>query len=262
MLTRTERTLFKSLTLKKGREEHGIFLVEGSRSVREVLASRFEPRIVLHTRQFGGEPDGRALLDAVARRQIRVEVVSPGELSAVTDTVHASGVAAIVEMRRNEPGSLWDTRSGKVLVIALDAVSDPGNVGAMIRTADWFGADGVVLGHGCVDVYNPKVVRSTMGSLFHLPVLTDVDLRDTVQEARNAGVRVVATGMSGSPHSGGDWEKLLVVFGSEAHGVSPAILSIVDATMTIPRLGNAESLNVSVACGIILSDLRRGSAHR
>jgi TrmH family RNA methyltransferase len=136
-------------------------------------------------------------------------------------------------------------------------VSDPGNLGTILRTCDWFGVDAVLLGKGCVSLYNEKVVRSTSGSIFHLPIYEDVDLLKTLPELKNNGFTLVSTVMDGEsliqtllP------EKTVLVLGNEAHGVNEAVKKISDRQVSIPRFGNAESLNVGVACAVFLSQWR------
>ncbi|MGA9119592.1 MAG: RNA methyltransferase [Bacteroidota bacterium] len=257
MLTQAERKLYKSLSMKKHRAENGLFLVEGMRAVGEVLHSGFIPRVVLHTKEFQAGPEGGTLLGAFRKEGVRIEAVSVKELAPIVDTVQAQGIAAIVEMKRWTLDGLLPLHGPGMLLVALDAVSDPGNVGTMIRTADWFGVDGVILGKGCVDMYNAKVVRGSMGSIFHLPIVEDVDLQQAISSAREAGFQTYATGVAGINEVSGDAGRLMIVFGNEAHGISQGIRGLVDGTIAIPRFGRAESLNVSVACGAILWNVRR-----
>ena len=147
---------------------------------------------------------------------------------------------------------------GDRLLLALDAVSDPGNVGTIIRTADWFGAGGVLLGRGCVEPFNEKVVRATAGSLFHIPIVDEVELLEVLAQAKATGFRVVVAAAGGSV-SLSDWrpaKRNVLVVGSEAHGVSADIRDSADVTVAIPRYGRAESLNAGVAAAILLAHTR------
>ena len=162
---------------------------------------------------------------------------------------------AVVEQHK-KPVSAEVLREA-VFIVALDEVGDPGNLGTILRTCDWFGVDAVLLSKGCVSLYNEKVVRSTSGSIFHLPIYEDVDLIKTLPELKNNGYTVIATGMDGElltqtllPN------KTVLVLGNEAHGVSDAVKKISDHQVSIPRFGNAESLNVGVACAVFLSQWR------
>lgn len=164
---------------------------------------------------------------------------------------------AQVEIVRHDVQKFWSP--GHRLVLALDGVADPGNLGTILRTADWFGAAGVVLSPGCVDPFNEKVVRSTVGSLFHLPVVSDIHLPDALREARSAGFAVVVADVKGAIALD-DWRppaRSLLVLGSESQGVSTAVAELADVAVSIPRHGQAESLNVAVAAGILLQHSRR-----
>jgi TrmH family RNA methyltransferase len=143
--------------------------------------------------------------------------------------------------------------------VAVDAMSDPGNLGSIIRTCDWFGMDGILIGKDSVELYNPKVVRSTMGGLFHLPVAQDVDLPVALTRAKELGYTVYATKTEGRAHFDriAYASKSVVVFGNEAWGISDAVRASADASVSIRRYGSAESLNAGVACGIVLSAMRK-----
>ncbi len=257
MLTNADRKLYRSLSVKKYRDEHRLFLVEGRRSVQEALASDFDIRVVIATSSFLKEHGERPLTAAIKKRRVTLEEMSEKEFAAIADTVHAQGVGAIVEVRKTSLlGILSKDRPG-ALIVALDAVADPGNVGTIIRTCDWFGVDGILLGEGCVDLYSPKVVRGTMGSIFHIPVAEGVSLEKSMTLAREAGFRTVVTDTSAPEQPRARGAKVLVIFGNEAHGVSKGLQVMADETIAIPRFGKAESLNVSVACGVVLAELQR-----
>jgi len=256
MLTNADRKIYRSLSVKKFRDEHRLFLVEGKRSVQEAISSDFEIKLILATAAFLKDPDGRSIIAGAKKRKAKTEEMSEREFSALADTVHAQGIAAIVETKRASfPGILARDRPGALLV-ALDAVADPGNVGTIIRTCDWFGVDGIILGEGCADLYNPKVVRGTMGSVFHLPVAEGVNLEKSLPLARDAGYRVLATDAASHDQLPADQRKSILVFGNEAHGISKVVRALCDRSIAIPRYGRAESLNVSIACGVLLAQLR------
>ena len=145
------------------------------------------------------------------------------------------------------------------VVVALDIIGDPGNLGSIIRSADWFGVQAVLLGRQSVDLYNPKVVRSTMGSIFHLPIVQDLDLLAALSHARELGYTIYGADTEGETH----FDKVrfaqrsVIVLGNEAWGLSDAVRKLTDVRVAIRRYGSAESLNVGVACGILLSGLHR-----
>ena len=147
------------------------------------------------------------------------------------------------------------------LMVILDGVQDPGNVGTIIRTADAFGAGLVILTKGCADVYNSKVLRSTMGSVFHLPVVREVGLDELIAFLREKQIFTAVTAIDSSASSAAHTDlarrPLAVIFGSEARGVSPELIRVSEAKVKISTPGRAESLNVAVAAGILLYEAGR-----
>jgi RNA methyltransferase, TrmH family len=151
-----------------------------------------------------------------------------------------------------DPSALF--KPGTKLVVALTAVRDPGNAGSVIRVADAAGAHGVVMSSDSVDLFNPKVVRASVGSIFHLPISTGQDLSKTISAAREAGMQVLAADANGVSLFGGvDLAKpTLWVFGNEAWGIPAEVLELVDAVVSIPIYGQAESLNLATASAVCL----------
>jgi TrmH family RNA methyltransferase len=165
-------------------------------------------------------------------------------------------VFAIVRKSKEPLQSLIAEPQG--LVVVLDGVQDPGNVGTIIRSADAAGAAGVVLGAGCADVYNPKTIRSTMGSLFHLPIV-EGELQSLLPEAKAAGVRLVSTSLQAaySCYSYDFTQPVWLVIGNEGKGISGTTAQLVDDAITIPMQGQAESLNAAMAATILLFEAMR-----
>jgi TrmH family RNA methyltransferase len=260
-LTRTRFKELRALSQKKVRESEGLFVVEGFRVVREAEASQFQVVEVLHTGEVDADPEGAALL-ARLRRRCAVTRLTGREMDAIADTRTAQGIVAVVR-RRGTPDSPLQG-AGHGFIVALDAVSDPGNAGAIIRTCDWFGADAVVLGLNSVELYNPKVIRATAGSIFHLPIVDGIDLPPFLETARTRGYTVLVTDLGGTedPDSVSLGGRSIMVLGNEAWGVCEAVRRQADARVRIPRFGAAESLNVAVAAGVLLSAFRRRRGER
>ncbi len=256
-LSQAEGRSLQKLLRKKFRSSEGLFVVETPHLVEEALASDWRVETVVMTESFIENAHAGGILEAADRRKVAVRKGREAVVRQFTETVTSPGVFAVVHQRK----PVWSARRGEGIFIALDGVSDPGNVGTIIRTADWFAADAVILGDGCAELYNPKVLRATMGSLFHLPVYEKVDLVRLVQEFRKEGGTVVAAVVSGGhPMQAAKVPGLsLLLFGSEAAGIRDELRPLVDHAVTIPRHGRAESLNVAISCGIILSHLRFSS---
>jgi TrmH family RNA methyltransferase len=254
-LSRPKLKYLRSLQQKKFRDREKRFIVEGFRLTSEALDSDFVVEEVFYTAGFLENAEHAALVQRCRKGKRETIEVRTRELERFADTVTAQGVAALVRQRHFRLEDVVQTNRRRQVIIALDALAEPGNVGTIIRTGDWFGASGILLGRGTVELYNPKVVRSTMGSIFHLPIVSDVDLEDAVAQIRKQGFRVFAATVDGD----GRYDetslasKAMLIIGNETQGVSQAVLSLADERITIPRVGRAESLNAGVAAGILLA---------
>lgn len=258
-LSKTVLKDLSALSQKKYREERQEFIVEGARVVREALRSHYSVLEVFATEEFRGTPAGKEIAAEAIAKGTRWTETSRRELEAFTETVHAQGVAALLGCRSVDPTELLGIEDTVSTIAAFDAVADPGNAGTMIRTCDWFGVNGIFLGANSVELHNPKVVRASMGSLFHLPVAEEVDLPSALSLARDRGYTVYVADASGEQHFDRTHfaGKSVIVFGNEAWGVSDQVRSMATVHLAIRRYGAAESLNVGVACGVILSGLHR-----
>ena len=231
-------------------------MVEGWRALKEVLSSSSKVEIVGVLSRYLEDPDYKGILSKLEERGAVVRELVDVELNALADTVHAQGVIAVVHQKQSSFDP--DVLKKATLVVVADSVGDPGNLGSIIRSSDWFNIDLLLLGKGCVELHNDKVVRSTVGSIFHLPIVEGVELSQTLRLLKEHQFSVIALSGDGK-HSYDDRPmagKLAIVLGSEAHGVSPAVRALVDDIVRIPRYGKAESLNVGVACGIVLARVR------
>lgn len=245
--------LWASLLQKKGRDEIGCFLVEGVQSIKEALQSEADVLTVLYHEERP-IPD-----DLIPYRQTGDWIaVAESVLRKCSDTEQPQGVIAIVKKLSFQDGNEDILRTSTPLIIALDGVQDPGNVGTIIRSADAVGADAVILGKGSVDLYNPKTVRSTMGSLFHLAVL-EADLMELLPKWKEWGIHLFGAGLNGSVscYEAKLNEGVCWVMGNEARGLSPEVKAWLDSEVTIPMPGRSESLNVAMAATVLLFETMR-----
>lgn len=251
MLTKADIKLVRSLADRAERAASGLFVVEGAKMVHEALESDMHVERVFATRGTG--------IDWGARlKSISAEEVSPAEMERLSHMKTPPGLLALVRIPERR---FNDAVFGHELILALDGVQDPGNLGTIIRIADWFGIGGIVCSPGSADCYNPKVVQATMGALFRIAVHY-LPLPGFLSSAVSSGTQVFATALEGEdiyhahlPAAG------VVVMGSESHGVSPQVLSLIPRKLFIPpypagRQGS-ESLNVATATAIICSEFRR-----
>lgn len=239
-------SFLKSLQQKKHRKAHGLFLVEGQKSVTDFLQSDFYTiKTVYHT-----ENPASKMLKVLGN--IKFQEVSARELEKISSLNTPQEVIALVEipeLQKLEPQTL----AGK-FTLMLDGVQDPGNLGTIIRTADWFGITQIICSEDTVDVYNPKVVQATMGSLSRIRVdYTDMllllpQIKQTVFGAMLDGENIYQTdfGTEG-----------LILLGNEGNGIRPEIQPLISKKITIPRAGKAESLNVAIATAIFCNEISR-----
>lgn len=260
MLSKTRFQTLLQFTRKKERAASGTFFVEGWRWLEEALALGEPPECVLVTPDAARSTREAELLERARSRAREFFEVTPDQLGRLTDNVSAPGVAALVRWRPQTADAFLATVSGpgSALVLALDAVADPGNAGTIVRTADWFGANGVVFGGESVEPTNPKTVRSTMGSLFHLPVAEVNALETITGRLKEAGFVVVGAALDGEELPAFRWsERCVLVVGNEASGIRPGVLATLDRRVRIPAFGRAESLNAGVAAAVLVADWRR-----
>lgn len=256
-ITKEKLKSIRKLSQKKFREIENKFIVEGSKIIREALASDWTTESVLVTNEFFSNPSNNDLFKIIEKEGVPVFQISPNDLDAMTDTVTAQGIAAIVQEKKTHNINLETLNLPDSVIVAVDRISDAGNLGTIIRTCDWFRIDALLIGQDSVELFNPKVVRGTMGSIFHFPIYRNVDLMRWLSNTKTLGYGVYTATMNGSPlHSQNYSRKSVFVFGSESHGVSDEILTIADAKITIPKFGKAESLNVAVACGIVIANFK------
>jgi len=257
MLTKNRIKQLASLRDSKSRHEQGLFLVEGVKWVSEMLHSDFFLEEVIATTDWAREH-----LPLLHAKEIPLQVVSEAELKKVSSLVTPNAVIAVVRIPKVTFNQA-DIQSG--LSLMLDGIRDPGNLGTIIRIADWFGIRHILCSHECVDLYNPKVIQASMGSLMRVRV-TYHDLPGFL-ESLPPGIPVYGAVLDGENIMN---EKLqspgILVIGNESRGISPQLLSFVSRRIKIPAFGEAEaggkaeSLNASVAAALICYEFRRGDS--
>lgn len=249
---------FQKLLQKKYRQLGKQFLVEGTHLVQEALASEWSIDALLVTQGYMSKEEYSAIARQASKKNILVNEVTDRELEKLSDAVTSQGIVGIVRQKDVDVESVLKRSGKQSLVVALDGVADPGNVGTIIRTCDWFGVTGILLSTDTVELYNPKVVRATMGSIFHLPIIADADLSNMLPRMKKEGMTILAASLEGKsmfdvrPLP----ERAVLLFGNEARGVSAELQRYVSENVTIPRFGKAESLNVASACAAILTAIR------
>lgn len=246
----------RGLYSKKARRAAGQAVVEGVHPLEEALRAGWRVVTVLYAPRLQGRPEGQDLLRRLEQAGARLVAVTEEVLDRVAETDSPQGVVATVVVR--EASLAHVARPGGLLVVC-DGLQDPGNLGTIWRTAHAFGAAGLVLTAGSVEPFNPKIIRSAAGSVFHLPVVTGVEPARLLSALRRSGYRVaVADAGSGQPPDRQDLTgSLALVIGSEATGPSALVLAEADVRLRIAMPGEAESLNAAVAGAILLYEAVR-----
>jgi len=246
MLSKTHTKYIQTLQHKKFRDEHGLFLAEGPKVVMDLLNSRkFICKEIFALHNWIAE-QGKALSTL---RDTEINVVEDFELQKISSLSTAHDVVAVFEKRK----PVNDFKPDSKITLALDTIQDPGNLGTIIRIADWFGIENIVCSIGCADMYNAKVVQSTMGSLGRVNVVY-TDLVTWLQG--NNAVKIYSASLEGKDVKAfGKLKEGILIIGNEANGVSGEVMELVNEQINIPGVGEAESLNAAVATGIILSHI-------
>jgi len=240
----------KQLKTKKGRKETGLFLVEGEKFVTEIPESWEIQRYVM-AKRFA---EGRELL--CYKERAPVEIVRDSLFDSLADTVTPQGIIAVCQQKHWPISQLLAAGS---FILMGEQLNDPGNIGALIRTAAAAGAAGVILSAGSGDIYNPKVLRAAAGAVLRIPVVTDVLIPDAIGQLKQAGYAVYAAHPRGDtlPYSLDLRGSFCWLVGSESHGISNEAAALADAWVRLPMAGEVESLNASVAGSLLLYEAVR-----
>lgn len=248
MISKSWLKLIKSLQIKKFRIKEGLFLVEGAKSVLELLHSDFKVKAIFCTESFFEEYSNQ-----LSGYKNIVELAKEEDLEAGGTFSSNNSVIAVAHINPSKQLSLNENEYG----LMLDEVKDPGNLGTIIRIADWYGINKIICSPGCVDFYNPKVISSTMGSFTRVKLLY-TDLVQYLREQKKKPL-LIGTFMKGKniheykfPSSG------FIVMGNESSGISREVEAFIDEKITIPNFGKAESLNVAIATAIVTDNMKRG----
>ena len=251
MLTKAELQRLRSLRDKKHREALGLFVVEGEKVVAELLAAGFTFERVYVTSDGDTAPPLRLARPAAGAPRLQVTAITAGEMARASHVPTPSGVLAVGKISRVPlaPGAL-----DRGLTLALDGVQDAGNVGTLLRIADWFALDRGILSPDCADLFHQKVINASMGSFARVQAHT-VDLAAVLATTR---VPVLGCDLTGDAvHALPALRDAVIAIGSEGSGLTSAVRTLVTHYVTIPRFGGAESLNAGVAAAIVCDNLRR-----
>ncbi len=245
MLSKSQISFIKSLHQKKFRKEHSLFIIEGIKSIIEFIPSAYQIHSIYFLAQY------ESLLPKLPPN-IKLFEVNNAELEKISTLQAPQGILALVNIPEITPFDKGTLNNNFSLV--LDGIQDPGNLGTIIRTADWFGFKNVICSLNTVEVYNPKTVQSTMGSLCRV----NVSYQDLPVWLSDIKIPIFGAMLDGNSLYQTKWgTEGLVILGNEGQGVSPEVNKMINHPVTIPRVGGAESLNVAVSAAIFCADISR-----
>lgn len=235
-----------ALAVKKERDKTGLFSLEGERLVSEINDTDMIEYVIISESYKGDYPYIK-----------NVYLTSDSVFERMSDTVNPQGIVAVCHKFKYDIESAFDKKNP--LFVILENLQDPGNLGTIIRTADAAGADGIFLSKGSVDLYNPKVVRASMGSVFHLPIYTNVDVDATLNHCRENKIHTLAAHLGGknTPYDTDLTKSTAILIGNEGSGLTPATATMSDELVKIPMPGKAESINASVAASLLIYEAVR-----
>jgi len=258
MITSTSNGKVKRLVSlkkkKKLRDSEGVFLVEGVRMFREAPEDML---LEIYATQAFMEKEGKLVKDKAAASGIAEELLADPVFAYVSDTKTPQGILCVVRQAKRD---MEEISGGKnPLLLVLDNIQDPGNLGTIIRTAEGAGVTGIMMSGDCVDIYNPKTIRSTMGSVYRMPFVYVHDLAETISGLQAGGIRFFAAHLEGScvydevSYAG----KSAFLIGNEGNGLRAETLACADQYIRIPMCGQVESLNAAVAASVLMFEAAR-----
>ena len=242
----------KKLKEKKYRDQMGEFIIEGIKLVKEAIEEKAKiKKIVVCEDCINDGTIDQNLMYEIAR----FDCIGVNEkvFKSLTDVTSPQGILAVIEKNQNEQISYNED-----IIVVLDGIQDPGNLGTILRTVDSINLKQIILSENTADPYNPKVVRSTMGAIFRVNIIESKNILETLKEIKKNKFKIMATSLDteDSIYSV-DYKKKVIIIGNEANGVSKKVLDLADEKIKIPMLGKTESLNAAVATGIVLYEYVR-----
>ena len=243
----------RKLKEKKYRDANNEYLIEGIKLIKEAVEEKAKIKLIVVCEESieDGDIDQKLLYEIAKYDCI---YVNKKVFSILTDVQNPQGILAVIEKKNNEENINYK----EDIIVVLDGIQDPGNLGTILRTIDSVGLSQVIVSKETADSYNPKVVRSTMGAIFRVNVIESEDLLQTLKNLKKHKYKIMATSLeTNNSIYDVEYNKIVIVIGNEANGVSKNVLEYADEKIKIPMLGKTESLNASVATSIILYEYVR-----
>ncbi len=243
----------KKLHQRKYRQKYGQYIIEGIRIIDDALLDNIKIEYILFCDELLKTANGKELLQVLLKKDLKIYHIPDKMFQDISDTQTPQGIMAVLPCQSYKlQDIITDTER---FLIVLDRIQDPGNLGTIIRTADAAGVNAVLMSKGCTDLYNLKTIRSTMGSVFHFPVLQDIgDIREIIVQLKKNNFKIISTDLNTEKYyyQADYYGKIAIIIGNEANGILPEVLELSDTVVKIPIIGKAESLNASIAASIIM----------
>ncbi len=247
MLSKSQISFVNALHQKKHRKEQNLFIAEGSKSIIEFTQSNYIVNTIFHTSEATPKLYNLS-------QKVKLQEVSESELKKISTLTSPHDALALIQIPERT-NTVQESFTGK-FVLVLDGIQDPGNLGTIIRTADWFGFSDIICSTDTVDAYNPKVVQASMGSLSRISVY-HADLNEFFA---NANMTIFGTLLDGrSVYETNFGKEGYIILGNEGNGISEKVKALINTAVTIPKFGGAESLNVAISAAIICSEIKRNN---
>ncbi len=244
-----------NLQQKKYRDKHGLFMLEGVRNAELAIASASEIQMCFVTEKAMQNDRAQSIVNQLEKTSCLVYTVPESIYHKISDTESPQGLMLVIKMMNTSLDELLPTESKSPFYLVLDRLQDPGNIGTIIRTADAMGVSGILCLNKTCDIFSPKVVRSAMGSLFNVPIVTKLSEIELLRFVQKNSLKLYATALDKTAVScwNADFTSgCVVILGNEANGICRELLDSADEKIYIPMAGNAESLNVANACSMII----------
>ncbi|MFA5524192.1 MAG: RNA methyltransferase [Tissierellales bacterium] len=247
----------KALHRKKERWTKKSFFVEGIRAVKDCIDSNANISSLVYSDMLSSINGGKELFNELDLGKYKTNYISDKLFAEISDTEKPQGILAVVHYDLKKIDDI--VRKNENFIILLDRVQDPGNMGTIIRTADAFGSNGIIVTEGCVDIFNPKTIRATMGSIFHIPIVHYKNANEAIKDLRARDITVISTSLDAKAYSFDvDFKRdFALVIGNEASGVSDEVIDDSDMLIKIPMPGKSESLNAAIASSVIMYEVLR-----
>lgn len=246
--------LAASLKQKKYRDEHDLFLAEGLRLCEEAIKSDYQLEFCICNKEEMNHTRMQVLQEQLQRKNCSIYQVNKQIYDKISDTKEPQGILLVIKKQVFCFQNLVE-KTKKPSIIVLDGIQDPGNLGTVIRTADAAGCSGIIMMKNTVDLFSTKAIRATMGSVFHLPIVLGVEPEKLAMFTAENDIKLFVTALDAKAKSYFDvdyTQGTAIVFGNEGNGVSEELLTKSDEKLFIPMIGNAESLNVSMAASVVI----------